>query len=172
MRPLIVLALLLALEARLVDNVTSGRDTVLIVDEAQLITDDAVFNELRLLLNYQTNERFLLTLVLAGSDELWETLRRHPHLVQRCALRARLTPLDREQTARYVRHRLVTAGREAETLTDDAVDELYAATGGTPRVINAVCDLTLFVGAASGAPQVDRDLVRRVAGDVVPAPAA
>ena len=165
-------ALLHRLQARLVESLHRGRDTVLIVDEAQLIADEAVFNELRLLLNFQTNDRFLMTLVLAGSNELRDSLRRHPHLAQRCAIRASLGPLDREQTGRYVQHRLVTAGREAETLTDAAVDELFAATGGTPRVINAVCDLLLFVGAAAGARHVDRELVRRVAGDVVPAQAA
>jgi type II secretory pathway predicted ATPase ExeA len=159
-------SLLRALETRLVENFRGGRDTVVIVDEAQLIGDDAVFNELRLLLNFQTNDRFLITLVLAGSDELLEALRRQPHLAQRCAVRASLVPLDREQTGHYVRHRLVTAGREATTLTEDAVDELYNATGGTPRVINAVCDLTLFVGAAAGVRCVDGDLVRRVAGDI------
>lgn len=165
-------ALLHRLQDRLVENLKSGRDTVLIVDEAQLIQDDAVFNELRLLLNFQTDDRFLLSIVLAGSDELRDSLRRHPHLAQRCAIRASLGPLDREQTGRYVQHRLVTAGRATETLTDDAMDELFSATGGTPRVINAVCDLTLFVGAAAGARRVDRELVRRVAGDVVPALAA
>ncbi len=164
--------LLHRLQARLVDNLQRGRDTVLIVDEAQMIEDEAVFNELRLLLNFQTNDRFLLTLVLAGSEELRASMRRHSHLAQRCAVRANLGPLDREQTGLYVRHRLETAGGETETLTADAVDELYAATGGTPRVINAVCDLTLYVGAASGARRIDRELVRRVAGDVVPARAA
>ena len=158
--------LLRALETRLVENLQRGRDTVVIVDEAQLIDDDALFDELRLLLNFQTNDRFLITLVLAGSDELIATLRRHPHLAQRCVVRASLVPLDREQTEQYVRHRLVTAGREAETLTPDAVDELFTATGGTPRVINAVCDLTLFVGAAAGLEHVDGALVRRVAEDV------
>jgi general secretion pathway protein A len=160
-----------ALEARLFDNLQKARDTVVIVDEAQLIEDDDVFNELRLLLNFQTNDRFLITLVLSGSAELLQTLRRHPHLAQRCVVRAGLEPLDREQTAHYVHHRLVTAGRESETLTDDAVDELFAATGGTPRLINTVCDLTLFVGAAAGLSRVDATLIRQVAEDMTAVPA-
>ncbi|MBM4443229.1 MAG: AAA family ATPase [Candidatus Rokubacteria bacterium] len=158
-----------ALEARLSENLQRGRDTVVIVDEAQLIEDDAVFNELRLLLNFQTNDRFLVTLVLAGSDELLQTLKRQPHLAQRCVVRAGLEPLDREQTGHYVRHRLSTAGCETAALTDDAVDALFSATGGTPRVINAVCDLTLYVGAAAGVRRVDAELVRRVAGDIAAA---
>ncbi|HYE91524.1 MAG TPA: AAA family ATPase, partial [Terriglobales bacterium] len=158
-----------ALEARLSENLHRGRDTVVIVDEAQLIEDDAVFNELSLLLNFQTNDRFLITLVLAGSDELLQTLKRQPHLAQRCVVRAGLEPLDREQTGHYVRHRLSTAGCETAALTDDAVDALFSATGGTPRVINAVCDLTLYVGAAAGVRRVDAELVRRVAGDITAA---
>src|SRR6058998_1114211 len=64
-------------------NFREGRDTVLIVDEAQLIEDDAVFEELRLLMNFQTDDRFLVTLLLIGSPELRERVRRLKHLVQR-----------------------------------------------------------------------------------------
>jgi general secretion pathway protein A len=161
--------LLRALEGRLVANLHRGRDAVVIVDEAQLVADESLFTELRLLLNFQTNDRFLISLVLAGSDALIETLRRRPQLAQRCSVRASLTPLDRVQTAQYVRHRLRTAGCEAAPLTEDAVDELFAVTGGTPRAINAVCDLTLLLGAAAGARCVDGALVRRVAAELTAA---
>ena len=156
-----------ALEVRLLENLRRNRDTVVIVDEAQTIESEELFNELRLLLNFQTNDRFLITLVLSGSSELIKTLRSQPQLAQRCAVRASLEPLDRQETGNYVRHRLVTAGRAAETLTEEAVDEVYAATGGTPRRINAVCDLSLFAGASAGVARVEADLVRKIAADGV-----
>ncbi|PYM88749.1 MAG: ATPase, partial [Candidatus Rokuibacteriota bacterium] len=64
-------------------NYRDGRDTVIIVDEAQLIADDAVFEEVRLLMNFQTDDRFLVTLLLIGSPELRERVRRLKHLDQR-----------------------------------------------------------------------------------------
>src|SRR5262249_48760768 len=68
-------------------NFQAGRDTVVIVDEAQLIDDDTVFEELRLLLNFQTDDRFLVTLLLIGSPELAAKIRRLKQLDQRVAIR-------------------------------------------------------------------------------------
>src|SRR5438094_9584263 len=75
-------------------NYQAGRDSVVIVDEAQLIEDDAVFEELRLLLNFQTDNRFLVTLLLIGSPELAVKVRRMKHLDQRITLRYHLNTLD------------------------------------------------------------------------------
>src|SRR5439155_1501343 len=84
----------------------AGRDSVVIVDEAQLIEDDAVFEELRLLLNFQTDNRFLVTLLLIGSPELAVKVRRMKHLDQRITLRYHLNTLDYTHTANYIAHRL------------------------------------------------------------------
>src|SRR5438034_5184449 len=87
-------------------NYQAGRDSVVIVDEAQLIEDDAVFEELRLLLNFQTDNRFLVTLLLIGSPELAVKVRRMKHLDQRITLRYHLNTLDYTHTANYIAHRL------------------------------------------------------------------
>src|SRR5437763_354170 len=97
-------------------NYQAGRDSVVIVDEAQLIDDDAVFEELRLLLNFQTDERFLVTLLLIGSPELAVKVRRMKHLDQRITLRYHLNTLDYTHTANYIAHRRpdAAAARAAE----------------------------------------------------------
>ena len=99
-------------------NYREGRDTVLIVDEAQLIEDDAVFEELRLLMNFQTDNRFLITLLIIGSPELRERVRRLKHIDQRITIRYHLNTLDDTHTAAYVAHRLKMAGRAAPIFTD------------------------------------------------------
>src|SRR5260370_38681049 len=85
-------------------NYQAGRDSVVIVDEAQLIDDDAVFEELRLLLNFQTDDRFLVTLLLIGSPELASKVRRLKHLDQRITLPYPLKTLPTPQPPNYIAH--------------------------------------------------------------------
>src|SRR2546425_11293697 len=92
-------------------NFQAGRDTVIIVDEAQLIDDDAVFEELRLLMNFQTDDRFLVTLLLIGSPELAAKVRRLKHLHQPTANRVHVNTLDHANSAASISHRLPTVGQ-------------------------------------------------------------
>src|SRR5256885_9053293 len=92
-------------------NFQGGRDTVIIVDEAQLIEDDSVFEELRLLMNFQTDDRFLMTLLLVGSPELGVKVRRLKHPDQRISLRYHLNTPDDQHPASYIAQRLRKPGR-------------------------------------------------------------
>lgn len=151
-------------------NFEAGRDTVVIVDEAQLIDDDAVFEELRLLLNFQTDDRFLLTLLIVGSSELGVKVRRVKHLDQRIAIRYHLNTLDETHTAGYVAHRLAMAGRTKEIFTADAIKLIFDFTRGTPRQINNVCDLALLVGASRRLSTIDDRTIAEVIKDMVGTP--
>jgi type II secretory pathway predicted ATPase ExeA len=144
-----------------------GRDTVIIVDEAQLINDDAIFEELRLLVNFQTDDRFLLTLLLIGSSELRDRIRRIRHLDQRVGVRYHLSALDRAHTENYIAHRLRMAGQTRRIFTDDAVTLIYDFTRGTPREINNLCDIALLVGYSRRASHVDEQIVAEVIKDTV-----
>jgi type II secretory pathway predicted ATPase ExeA len=148
-------------------NFQAGRDTVVIVDEAQLIEDDNVFEELRLLLNFQTDDRFLMTLLLIGSTELATKVRRLRHLDQRIGIRYHLNTLDVSHTGAYIAHRLKMAGRESRIFTDDAVRRIFDATRGTPREINNICDIALLVGYSQRVSQVDAGIVAEVIKDKV-----
>src|SRR5437899_11980218 len=99
-------------------NFQAGRDTVIIVDEAQLIDDGGVFEELRLLLNFQTDDRFLVTLLLIGSPELAAKVRRLKHLDQRIAIRYHLNTLDDAHSAAYIAYRLKMAGQLKPLFTE------------------------------------------------------
>jgi general secretion pathway protein A len=148
-------------------NFREGRDTVIIVDEAQLIEDDAVFEELRLLMNFQTDDRFLVTLLLIGSPELRERVRRLKHLDQRITIRYHLNTLDYTHTAAYVGHRLTMAGRTTPIFTEEAIKLIFDFTRGTPREINNLCDVALLVGYTKRAKEIGEKIIAEVIKDMV-----
>ena len=144
-----------------------GRDTVLIVDEAQLIEDEGVLEELRLLMNFQTDDRFLVTVLLIGSPELIGKIRRLKHLDQRIAIRYHLNTLDSAHTSAYIAHRLRMAGREAPIFTEEAIKLIFDFTRGTPREINNLCDVALLVGYTKRANEISEKTVAEVIKDMV-----
>jgi type II secretory pathway predicted ATPase ExeA len=144
-----------------------GRDTVIIVDEAQLLEDEGVFEELRLLMNFQTDDRFLVTVLLIGSPELREKVRRLKHLDQRITIRYHLNTLDDAHTSAYVAHRLKMAGRTKPIFTEEAVKLIFDFTRGTPREINNLCDVALLVGYTKRAKDIDERIVAEVIKDMV-----
>jgi len=148
-------------------NYRDGRDTVIIVDEAQLIADDGVFEEVRLLLNFQTDDRFLVTLLLIGSPELRERVRRLKHLDQRITIRYHLNTLDYTHTAAYVSHRLKMANRATPIFTEEAIKLIFDFTRGTPREINNLCDVALLVGYTKRVKEVGEKIVAEVIKDMV-----
>ncbi|PYN99734.1 MAG: hypothetical protein DMD89_10125 [Candidatus Rokuibacteriota bacterium] len=148
-------------------NFQAGRDTVIIVDEAQLIDDDAVFEELRLLLNFQADDRFLVTLLLIGSPELAAKVRRLKHLDQRIAIRYHLNTLDDAHSAAYIAHRLQMAGQSRPIFTEAAVKLIFDFTRGTPREINNICDIALLVGYSKKATAIDERIIAEVIKDKV-----
>jgi general secretion pathway protein A len=140
--------LLMALEAFLVTQVSEGKRSLLIVDEAQNLTPRAV-EELRMLSNFQFGKQALLQTFLVGQPEFREILQ-HPNMQQ---LRQRVTatchigPLDVEETKGYIEHRLKCAGGIGRPSFDEAAFEtIFKATGGIPRRINSVCDRLLLLG--------------------------
>lgn len=143
--------LLMALEAFLVTQVSEGRRSLLIVDEAQNLTPRAV-EELRMLSNFQFGKQALLQTFLVGQPEFREILQ-HPNMQQ---LRQRVTatchigPLDAEETKGYIEHRLKCAGSTGRPTFDvEVFESIFKATGGIPRRINSVCDRLLLLGFLS-----------------------
>ncbi|MBI4536567.1 MAG: AAA family ATPase [candidate division NC10 bacterium] len=160
-------ALLRALNERLLRNLDDGKDTVLIVDEAHAIHDPEVFEELRMLLNFQLNERFLMTLILMAQPEIKDTISRIRQLDQRIAIRYVLRPLDRRETARYIAFRLERAGATRPFFTEEALTIVWEKSQGVPRSINTLCDLCLLDGCTTGAQTVDVAMVKRVVAAAV-----
>lgn len=151
------------LNDRLLENLKRGQDTVLIIDEAQAIRDDDMFERLRLLLNFQLNERFLLTLLLLGQPELKNRVRTIPQFYQRIAIQYHLGPFSATDVADYIQFRLKVAGSSRRIFRPDTYPLIYRLSGGVPRKINTLCDLCLLVGRLDHAKTVDRAIVERVA---------
>lgn len=122
-----------------------GRNTVVIIDEAQNLSVD-VLEQLRLLTNLETNERKLVRIILLGQPEL-ETMLARPELKQveqRITSRYTLQALDRSEIQAYVSHRLAVAGCRKPVFSAQAINRVYAQTRGIPRLINIVCDRSLL----------------------------
>jgi general secretion pathway protein A len=151
--------LLRALNERLLENLRGGKDTVLIVDEAHCIRDPDVFEELRMLLNFQLNDRFLLTLILMAQPEIKDVIGRIVQLNQRIAIRHHLKPMDQAETARYVGFRLQQAGADRPIFSEEALRHVWQHAQGVPRVINTLCDLCLLEGYANGAKSIEVPVV-------------
>jgi general secretion pathway protein A len=143
--------------------------TVLVVDEAHHLATE-VLEEIRLLTNLETAQEKLLQILLIGQPELDEKLdlQELRQLKQRIALRARLEPLDREETKSYIESRLQVAGANGETGTlfpDDSVAEVYRHSRGIPRLINTICENALISAYARQLRSVSAEIINEVAKD-------
>ncbi len=160
------LRILHTLNDLLYENYNKKRDTVIIVDEAQAIDRKDVFEELRLLLNFQLNDRFLLTLVLIGQPELQKKIDAIPQLRQRLALTYHLGGLDTERVAEYVNHRLKVAGRTQEIFEGKAINTISNCANGIPRKINNICEIALLQGMFEKKSTIEEALVEKVVKDL------
>lgn len=144
------------------------RRTVLIVDEAQNLTVDAL-EQLRLLTNLETAKQKLLQIMLIGQPELVELLARPDlrQLSQRITARYHLLPFTPEETRSYVSHRLTHAGGVADIIERGAVREVHRLSGGVPRLINVIGDRALLGAYAQRRATVDRATVRVAAQEVL-----
>jgi general secretion pathway protein A len=138
------------------------RKVVVIVDEAQDL-EPSVLEQLRLLSNLETERAKLLQIMLVGQPELRDILARPDlaQLDQRVTLRWHLGPLNKEETAAYVPHRIRVAadGQEPVRFTDDALATIYRFSKGIPRLINIVCHRALLIGYTREERRLDRLIV-------------
>jgi len=145
-----------------------GRNTVLIIDEAQNLEAD-VLEQIRLLTNLETNTRKLLQIIMIGQPELREKLDRPElrQLAQRITARYHLGPLSRADLEAYVPHRLAVAGLRTELFPPRIMPALHRMSGGTPRLVNVICDRALLGAYVRGQRQVDRTTLRTAAREVL-----
>ena len=146
----------------LLAQVENGRDTVLIIDEAQDLSTE-LLEQVRLLSNLETDDRKLLQIVLMGQPELRDRLNDHSlrQLRQRITVRYHLRPLKLGELAPYVQHRLTVSGSKgAPYFTSMALWRLFQYSKGVPRLVNAVCDKCLLAGFVQQSERITFGLVR------------
>jgi general secretion pathway protein A len=149
------------------ENTKRGRHAVVAVDEAQLLLDTESLETLRLLLNFETDSRPALTLLLAGQPQLLPALERMPALEARLGVKCLLRPLNLEETVSYVNHRLTAAGANHEIFTGEALTTVHELTGGNPRKVNRICDLALLIGYAEEQVRINAPQIEAVSNELV-----
>ncbi len=155
------------IEELLEHNAAQDRHAVVMVDEAHLLRDAAVWEMLRLLLNLEPDGRPALTLVLSGQTGILPCLGRMPSWEQRLAVKCLLRPLGPDETAAYVQHRLRAAGARRAIFEPEALVALHELGRGTPREIDRLCDLALLIGFAEERRTVSADQVESVCQELV-----
>ncbi len=151
-----------------------GKIATLIVDEAHQLSPEAL-EEIRLLGNFETNEKKLLQIILAGQNQLNDQLNLPElwQLKQRITLRLSLHRLDREAVEQYVKFRWEKAGGgDPLPFSAAALDAIAAWSRGTPRVINAICDNGLLIAFSESSRDVDLETIRDACEELsLPTPA-
>ena len=161
-------ALIDVLNRYLLDAHARGRRTVLIIDEAQNLSAD-VLEQIRLLTNLETSTQKLLQIILIGQPELRELLARDDmrQLSQRVTARYHLEPINREEAAAYIRHRLDICGSSRDLFSGQAIERIHRLSGGIPRLINVLCDRSLLGAYVEGRSDVDHRIVNKAAREVL-----
>lgn len=152
---------LAAINHFLLAQVEQHRDAVLIIDEAQDLTDD-LLEQVRLISNLETDERKLLQIVLMGQPELRDRINAPNlrQLRQRITVRYHLKPLTRFEVGQYVQHRLQVSGANgAPYFTAGALWRIHRYSKGIPRLVNALCDKCLLAGYVKQRDSIDFGMV-------------
>jgi general secretion pathway protein A len=153
--------LLATLNNFLIEQYANGRKVLLIVDEAQNLSNK-VLEEVRLLSGVETTKEKVLRIILAGQPELNDKLDSDDliQLRQRVRLRFHLSALTEPEMGAYVRHRLAVAGAADDLFEPDTFPLLFRYTGGIPRLTNTLCDTCLLAAFGQDLPGVSVDVVR------------
>ncbi len=159
-------ALLKQLYERLLAIEESGRKAVVLIDEAQMMRSQELMEEFRGLLNLEIPGKKLLNLVFFGMPELEQNLKLDEPLEQRVAVKFNLHSLTLKTTESYIKHRLQVAGAKRELFEPDAIEAIYRFAGGIPRLINTICDNSLFESYVRRIKIVNADIVTAVATDL------
>lgn len=160
------ISLLSALTDKLFEIYEKKKKAVVLIDEAQMLKKREVMEELRGLLNIESESRKLITFILFGLPELEENLLMDPPLAERVALKYTLEPFNEEATRAYIDHRLKLAGASNSLFEEDTYELIHKYSRGNPRRINTLCDNCLFESFMLKLPRVTRRVVEMVAEDL------
>ena len=145
-----------------------GRCPVLVIDEAQMIPDREIFDEIRLLTNFQLDDRNLLSVIIMGQPELRRMLAApvYEPFRQRIAINYHLRPLDLEETLEYIDFRIEVAGGSPGLFSPDAVHRIFELSGGVPRKINVIATNALLEGFGREAAWVEGAIIEDLKGEL------
>ncbi len=151
---------------RLMELHQAGRKAVVLIDEANMLQQRELMEELRGFLNLEVPGSKLITFILFGLPSLDDILAMDAPLTQRVAVKCRLTSLKPETTKAYIRHRLKIAGATHEIFSEPVLDQIAVGSQGIPRLINTICDNVLLEGFLRKREKLEVDLVKDVVRDL------
>jgi general secretion pathway protein A len=160
--------LLRALKNDLIKQYERGKKTILFLDDAHRIEDVGVFEEIRMLLNLQTDDQFLINVVMTGRPSLLDNLGKYEDLNQMFGARERLVPFTLMETRELILHRLNVGGYIGDPglFSPDAVLELHKYSRGIPRIVCQIADHALVLGKRQRAKGVDGHLIHESATEL------
>jgi type II secretory pathway predicted ATPase ExeA len=151
---------------RLMELHQEGRKAVVLIDEANMLQQQELMEELRGFLNLEVPGSKLITFLLFGLPNLENNLALDAPLIQRIAVKCRLTSFNPETVKGYIRHRLKVAGATREIFSDDVLAQIAIESQGIPRLINTIGDNVLLEGYLLKRERIDVQLVKNVARDL------
>ena len=169
-----------AIYRHLLQSHAAGRNTILVIDEAQNLSED-ILEQMRLLTNLETSEKKLLQIIMFGQPELRQLINQPTlrQLAQRITARFHLGPLHAEDTSHYIEHRLNIAGYQPRAGLSSPIPahlhpRIHQLSHGIPRLINILCDRALMGAYALNKPCLSVPMIEQAAqevfGQVRPAP--
>lgn len=158
--------LLSQLQEQLVRDVDRGVKTVLAIDEAHVINNQKTLDELRMLLNLQYEEQFLITLILLGQPPLLKRIAELQPLKERISVKFNLEPLDDRNMMHYIQYRMKNVGATRGLFGSETIGPLYEYSNGIPLRINNVCDRCLLIGFMRNSPGIDSLIVKDAIADI------
>jgi len=150
----------------LIKKYAENKQVLLIIDEAQNLSDDAL-EGVRMLSNLQSDDQNLIQIMLVGQPELKDRLQQPGHnpFAQRIAVNFFLSGLAENETQSYITYRLEKAGGRPDIFNPEAIDMIFRASGGIPRSINLICDAALVYGFGYELETIDTAVVEQVIKD-------
>ena len=145
----------------------SDRHPLIVIDDAHLIDDPAVFEAFRQLLNFNEQPNRRISMILAGDPALLSRIQRNRQLDERIGVRAVVPALNADETREYIRKRLEIAGCGRSLFSNSATDAIFRLSGGLPRRINRLCEMSLLVGYADGLAEITDREVEALAPEVL-----
>ena len=151
---------------RLIQIDEEGRKAIILIDEAHMLQTQEIYEELRGLLNVETEDHKLLNIILFGPPDLDKYMALDPPLVSRIGLKFTLRPLPEKDITGYINYRMKIAGCDHEVFDADAVKSVFTYSRGVPRLINTICDNALLEGFLEKKNTINASVIEGVAGDL------
>ncbi|MCK4571871.1 AAA family ATPase [candidate division WOR-3 bacterium] len=143
-----------------------GKKVAVLIDEANMLRGKDIMEEIRGLLNIETQSIHLINFVLFGLPEMEENLKQDEALYQRIAIRTTLNPLDLKSVHSYIVHRIRIAGGQDIPFTDKSFGLIHNYSGGKPRLVNIICENALLEGFLEKKKEIDSELINVVLTDL------